>query len=128
VRFFGVRLAVQALTRFGPVGLMWPARAAVGTFALGHLFDRYVGSRRTERAVRIDENEARRIRKAVEGAILRAFGTRPSPVTQPPAIDEQRDPATILVDGVLSLAAGLPGRVLDHLDTAFDELLARGDD
>jgi hypothetical protein len=128
VRFLGVRLAVQALTRFGPVGLVWPARAAVGTFALGHLFDRYLESRRTERAVRIDVSEARRVRKAVEGAALRAFGARPSPVNQPATIDEQRDPATIIVDGVLSLAAGLPGRVLDHLDAAFDELLARSDD
>jgi hypothetical protein len=128
VRFYGMRLALQALTRFGPVGLVWPARAAVGTFALGHLFDRYLESGRTDRAIRIDVNEATRVRKAVEGAALRAFGARPSPVNQPATIDEQRDPATIIVDGVLSLAAGLPGRVLDHLDAAFDELLARGDD
>ncbi len=136
VRFLSVKLAVQTLTRFGPVGLVWPARTALGTFALGYLFDRYLERGRAatlhgtphatvRRAVRIDEEEARRVRHAVDGAILRAFGVRPAQGHEPSALDDQRDPATAFVDGLLALAARLPGRVLDHLDAAFDELVTR---
>jgi hypothetical protein len=131
VRFVGVKVAVQALTRFGPVGLVWPARVALGTFALGYLFDRYLEMGRSSsgaRPVRIDEDEARRVRQAVDGAALRAFGTRPRPLDDPRAIDDQRDPATAIIDSLLSVAAGLPGRVLDHLDAAFDELLSNPND
>ena len=126
-RFVGLKIAMQTLTRIGPVGLVWPASVALGTFALGHLFDRYLASGRSAQAVRIDEDEARRVRKAVDGATVRAFGARPARVHEPAAIDDQRDAATTIVDTVLSVAAGLPGRALDHLDAAFDELLARGD-
>jgi hypothetical protein len=127
VRVLGVRLAAQALTRFGPAGLIWPARSGFGTFALGYLFDRYLTARRSEQAVRIDEAEALRVRRAIEGAAVRAFSKRPEPPEEPLAIDDQRGPATTVVDTVLSLAAGLPGRVLDHLDAAFDELVATAD-
>ncbi len=127
VRFVGVKLAVQTLTRFGPVRLFWPVRVAAGTFALGYLFDRYLAAGRTGNAVRIDEDEARRVREAVEGAAARAFGARPDRAEEPQAIDDQRDAATTIVDTLLSVAAGLPGRVLDHLDAAFDELVARVD-
>jgi hypothetical protein len=127
VRFVGVKLAMQTLTRFGPVGLVWPARVAVGTFALGHLFDHYLDVGRTDPAVRIDEDEARRVRTAVEGAVLRAFTAKPQRAEEPQAIDDQRDPGTVVIDGILSIAAGLPGRLLDHLDAAFDELVAHAD-
>ena len=127
VRFVGVKLAAQTLTRFGPVGLVWPTRVALGTFALGYLFDRYLEQGRADRAVRVDGGEALRVRNAAEGAVLRAFATRPTPSEEPRAIDDQRDTATAVVDSILSLAAGLPGRVLDHLDSAFDELLAQSD-
>jgi uncharacterized protein (DUF697 family) len=127
VRFFGGKLAMQTLTRFGPVGIIWPARVAVGTFALGYLFDRYLAGGRHGRAVRIDAEEARRVRAAVDAAAMRALSSKPGPMEEPRAIDDQRDATTTVMDTMLSLAAGLPGRVLDHLDAAFDELLAHPD-
>src|SRR5579883_3291201 len=57
VRFAGAQLAARTLTRLGPVGLFWPLRSAAQTYALGHLFDRYLETARTERAVRIDVEE-----------------------------------------------------------------------
>jgi hypothetical protein len=123
VRFVGVRLAARALTRFGPVGMVWPLRDAVRTFALGHLFDRYLAALRTERAVRIDVEEAKRVRRAIDGAFARAITLAPEPVEEPTPVDDQRDAMTALLDGLFSLAAGVPDRLVRRLDLAFDELL-----
>lgn len=123
MRFVGVRLAARAFTRLGPVGMVWPLRDAVRTFALGHLFDRYLATLRTERAVRIDVEEARRVRQAIDGAFARAITLAPEPVEEPTAVDDQRDAMTALLDGLFSLAAGVPDRLVRRLDLAFDELL-----
>ncbi|MDP8999477.1 MAG: hypothetical protein M3O46_05140, partial [Myxococcota bacterium] len=73
LRYFGVRLAVRMLVRFGPIALVWPLRDALRTYVLGHLFDRYLERLRTERAVRIHLEEARRVRRAIDGALMRAM-------------------------------------------------------
>lgn len=125
--YLGARLAVKTLTRFGPVGLVWPLRDGIRTYALGHLFDRYLGSARSERAIRIDAQEARRVRRAIDGALVRAVTVEASRPAEPAAIDDQRDLATSLVDGFLSLAAGLPDRLVRRVDAAFDELLKTSD-
>jgi hypothetical protein len=127
VRFLGVRLAAQALTRVGPFAALWPLRNALRTYVLGHLFDRYLELGRTERAVRIDAGEARRVRAAVDGALARALTADPPRVAEPTVFDDQRDPTTAFVDGVLGLAAGVPARLFGRLDAAFDDLLAHGD-
>ncbi len=123
MRFVGVRLAARALTRFGPIGMVWPLRDAVRTFALGHLFDRYLATLRTERAVRIDVDEARRVRAAIDGAFARAVTLAPEPLEEPTPVDDQRDAMTALLDGLFSLAAGVPDRLVRRLDLAFDELV-----
>jgi hypothetical protein len=123
VRFVGVRLAARALTRLGPVAMVWPLREAVRTFALGHLFDRYLATLRTERAVRIDVEEAKNVRRAIDGAFARAITLAPEPVEEPTPVDDQRDAMTALLDGLFSLAAGVPDRLVRRLDLAFDELL-----
>ncbi|HEX8791673.1 MAG TPA: hypothetical protein VF765_12045 [Polyangiaceae bacterium] len=123
LRFVGVRLAARAFTRLGPIGMVWPVRDAVRTFALGHLFDRYLASLRTERAVRIDVEEARRVRQAIDGAFARAVTLAPEPLEEPTPVDDQRDAMTALLDGLLSLAAGVPDRLVRRLDLAFDELV-----
>lgn len=123
LRFVGVRLAARTLTRFGPIGMVWPLRDAVRTFALGHLFDRYLATLRTERAVRIDVDEARQVRRAIDGAFARAITLAPEPVEEPTPVDDQRDAMTALVDGLFSLAAGVPDRLVRRLDLAFDELV-----
>jgi len=125
LRFVGVRLALRVLTGFGPVGLVWPLRHALGTYLLGHLFDRYLDLSRTERAVRIDVEEARRVRLAVDGAVLRALTVVTTPLRDVPAIDDQRDAADVFVDAILGMAAGLPAKAMHRLETAFDELLAQ---
>jgi hypothetical protein len=127
VRFVGVRLAARALTRFGPISMVWPLREAVRTFALGHLFDRYLATLRTERAVRIDVEEAKHVRRAIDGAFARAVTLAPEPVEEPTPVDDQRDAMTALLDGLFSLAAGVPDRLVRRLDLAFDELLGASD-
>jgi hypothetical protein len=124
VSYLGVRLAARTLTRFGPIGMVWPVRNALRTFVLGHLFDRYLEAGRTERAVRVDVDEARRVRQAIDGALARALTVEAPPAEEPTVIDDQRDAVTALMDGLLGLAAGVPGRLLGRLDAAFDDLLA----
>jgi hypothetical protein len=121
--YLGVRIAVRALARFGPIGAIWPLRDAIKTFALGHLFGRYLDGGRSGRAVRIDAEEARRVRRAIDGALARAMTIESSAVDEPPAVDDQRDAVTAFVDWLIGLAAGLPDRLMRRLDAAFDDLL-----
>jgi hypothetical protein len=125
LRFFGARLAVRALTSLGPIAVVWPVRNALGTYLLGHLFDRYLEVLRTERAVRIDVEEARRVRLAIDGAVVRALTVVTPPRGEPTVIDEQRDSASVVVDTLLEMAAGLPARLMLKIEAAFDELLAQ---
>jgi hypothetical protein len=127
LRFFGVKLAARLLTRIGPVGMVWPVQYALRTFLLGRLFDRYLDRARTERAVRIDVDEARRVRRAIDGALARALTVQVAPTEEPTPIDDQRDPTTVLVDGLLGIAAGVPERLVRRFEVAFDELLLHGD-
>ena len=84
VRFVGARVALRALTSSAPRGrLAAPQRAR--TYVLGHLFDRYLELARTERAVRIDVEEARRVRLAIDGAFVRALTVDPPRVAEPTA-------------------------------------------
>lgn len=109
------------LGRIGPLAILAPARGALSTFVLGHLFCRYVASLRKERAVRIDTEEARKVRRAIEAALLRAFTTPalPDPVEGVDA-DDVRDEVTRMIDGVLEMFASLPGWLVRRLDAAFD--------
>jgi hypothetical protein len=127
VSFLGVRLAARALARIGPVAVVWAFRDAVRMYLLGHLLDRYLEIARAERAVRIDLDEARRIRRAIDGALLRALTAPGEPFVEPTVIDDQRDALTALVDGIIGLAAGLPDRLIQRLDAAFDLLVSQGD-
>jgi hypothetical protein len=127
-RFVGGRVAAKTFARLGILGMIWPLRDALRTFVLGHLFDRYLAIARIERAVRIDAAEARRVRQAIDGALARALTVEPPPMPEPSAIDDQRDAMTALLDGLLGLAAGVPGRLVHRLDAAFDDVLAHASD
>ena len=122
VRFFGARVVLRLLTGFGPAALVWPLRHALGTYLLGHLLDRYLDRLRTERAVRIDVEEARRVRLAIDGAVLRAITVVTPTVPQPAVIDDQREASAVLFDTCLGLAASVPSRLMVRLESAFDEL------
>jgi hypothetical protein len=127
LRFLGMKLAARVLTRLGPVGLVWPVQYALRTYVLGRMLDRYLERWRTERAVRIDVAEARRVRRAIDGALTRALTVPVGPAEEPTPVDDQRDPTTALIDALIGLAAGVPDRLLRRLDAAFDELLAQAD-
>jgi hypothetical protein len=123
LRYVGTRLAVRALARVGPLAALWPLRHAVRVYVLGYLLDRYLAAR-SEGASRVEEDEARRVRRAIDAAFVRATATSPAPLEEPAEEDDQRDPTTVLVDGLLGAAAGVPSHLLRRLDAAFDDALA----
>ena len=123
----GARFAVgRVLGRFGPLAMIGPVRSALGTFALGHLLERYLEVARTARSVRIDVEEARRVRRAIDQSLLYALTTEAHPNSEETlhAPEDLRDQGEQIVDGVLISIASMPGWLVRRLDAAFDEVLA----
>lgn len=123
----GARFAVsKVLGRFGPLALVSPVRAALGTYVLGHLLQRYLETARTARSVRIDIEEARRVRRAIDQALIYSLTTeaRPSREDAPYAAEDLRDQGDQIVDGVLISIASMPGWLVRRLEAAFDEVLS----
>jgi hypothetical protein len=123
----GVTFAVtKVLGRFGPLAVIPPVRSALGTFVLGHLLQRYLETARTARSVRIDIEEARRVRRAIDQALLYSLTTeaRPSREDPPFASEDLREHGEQVVDGVLISIASTPGWLVRRLEAAFDEVLA----
>lgn len=123
----GLTFAVtKVLGRFGPFGMIPPVRSALGTFVLGHLLQRYLETARSARSARIDVEEARRVRRAIDQALLYALTTEahPSREDAPFAAEDLREQNEQVVDGVLIAIASMPGWVTRRLDAAFDEVLA----
>lgn len=123
----GVTFAVtRVLGRFGPLAMLGPVRGALGTFVLGHLLERYIDTARIVRSVRIDVEEARRVRRAIDQALAAALTTEGggSRENRPIAPEELRDQATQLVDGVFISIASAPGWLVRRLDAAFDETMS----
>jgi hypothetical protein len=116
--------ASRVLGRLGPLALVGPVRTALGTFVLGHLVERYLETARTIRSVRIDADEARRLRRAIDEALVLALTTEGKGAREdrPFAADDLRDPTTQVVDGVLISLASAPGWLVRRLDAAFDEI------
>lgn len=122
----GVTFAVsRALGRLGPLSFVAPLRSALGTFVLGHLLHRYLETARTARAVRIDVEEARRVRRAMDQALIYAVTTQASEgrETPPAAGEDLRDDGTRLTDGVILSVVSLPGWLVRRLEAAFDEVI-----
>ena len=117
----------RVLGRFGPLGFVPPIRSGLETFVLGHLFARYVETQRTERAARIDVEEARELRRAIDRALVLAVSpeVHGHVDASPGASEELRDTVTQLVDGVLMRFAGAPEWMLRRIEAAFDEAIAR---
>jgi hypothetical protein len=118
--------AGRVLSRLGPLGWVSPVRVGLSTFVLGHLFQRYLETARSERSIRIDAEEARRIRKAMDKALLLLFthDTIDSPWKMlPQAPEDLREPTTQFIDGVILSAASLPTWLVARLEAAFDEAL-----
>jgi hypothetical protein len=121
---FGAALrfaTTRIFSRLGPLTMLPPIRTALLTYAIGHLLSRYLASR-TERSVRIDVEEARRVRRAIERAIGKAFSTAAAPERDVgSAPEELRDPFTQATDSLIAAFAGLPRSLVGRLEAAFDE-------
>jgi hypothetical protein len=110
----------RVLSRLGPLTVLPPIRSGLLTFAIGHLLSRYLATRQ-DRSVRIDVDEARRIRRAIEQAITLSIST-PARAERDvgSAPEELRDQLTQLTDGVIAGLASLPGYLVRRLEAAFD--------
>ena len=123
----GARFAVsKVLGRFGPLALIGPVRSALGTYVLGHLLQRYLDTMRDARSIRIDIEEARRVRRAIDQALVYALTTeaRPSREDSLHAPEDLRDQGEQVIDGVLISVASMPGWLVRRLEAAFDEVLS----
>lgn len=123
---FGMALrfaTTRIFSRLGPLTILPPIRSALLTYAIGHLLSRYLDAR-TERSVRVDVDEARRVRRAIERAIVKVFATSPPEEGEiRVAPEELRDPLTQATDGIIAAVASFPGNLVRRLDAAFDESL-----
>ena len=123
----GVTFAVtRVLGRFGPLAMLGPVRTALGTFVLGHLLERYIETARIARSIRIDVEEARRVRRAIDQALIYALTTegKSSRENSPISPDDLRDQTTQIIDGVFISIASAPGWLVRRLDAAFDETMS----
>jgi len=112
------------LVRFVPLGFLPPLRSAAQTFALGHLFHRYLQNARNNVSIRIDVDEARRVRRAIDASVFAAFRVDvPEGALRKNAPEDLRDDITQFVDGLIIGAASVPDLIVRRLDAAFDECL-----
>ena len=119
--------ASRLLRRVGPLWALSPAAAAIETFTLGHLLDRYLEEARTDHGIRIEADEAKRIRRIIERSLVQTLApdivvTRENRADNPPG-EDQRDDLTRLLDWALLSAASSPAYLLRRLDAAFDRVI-----
>jgi hypothetical protein len=117
----------RLLGRFGPLSFVAPIRSGLETFVLGHLFARYLERLRTERAARIDVEEARELRRAIDRALVLLVSpevhSHVEAAPRPP--EELRNTVTQVVDGALMTFASAPEWMLRRIEAAFDEAILR---
>jgi hypothetical protein len=120
-------LSRKVLVRFGPLAMFPTVRAGVYTYVLGHLLARYLDTARRDRSIRVDVEEARQVRTAIDRALFHAITAElEAPrerFDEPP--EDLRDDVTQIVDGLLIATAGVPAWLLTRLEVAFDEVVAR---
>jgi len=123
IRSLANYVAGRILRRLGPVWVLTPALAAIETYALGHLLDRYLDGMRKRSSVRIAASEAHLVRRMIDRSLLRALSPD-LPVHNhdagEPAVEDLREDFTRLTDGVLLFTASIPAWLLRRLDAAFD--------
>jgi hypothetical protein len=121
-------LGRKLLVRFGPLALLPPIRAALETYVLGYLLDRYL-SRRSSAAPsqgrRMDGEEARVVRAAIDRSVLSVVSPERGLAwpTAPLLADDSRDELTQVLDSILGATTTIPSWLLGRLATAFDEEL-----
>jgi hypothetical protein len=120
-------LARRSLRGLGGVGIVPPIAAGLEVYALGLLLARYIEHRRTSRAVRIDEKEAREIRHLIDHAIQRALSLHvPAGERElaPLPAEDLRDLPARVTDGLLLAVASVPTLLRRRLEDAFDAVQA----
>jgi hypothetical protein len=119
-------LSKTFVKKLSPISKLFTASAAVEVFATGHLFDRYLDLHRGSKAVRINGEEAKAVRKLIEMSLLRSLSPshRADALPMLPAVEDLRDEFTRWMDTLILLSAGLPAYVERRLDSAFDALIA----
>ncbi len=122
LRMAGDHVAVRTLRTFGPMGRLVPLRGAFQTYALGRLFDRYLGTREASRGRVIDADEAARVRTAIDGALARAV-TMGVGAGVGAGFDADVDPGAAWLDRTLQRVARIPSVLTRQLDAGFDDLI-----
>jgi len=99
----------QLARRVGPLAVLATLSRGLEAYALGLLFDRYIQRFRASGSVRIDVDEARRVRDAIDQSIVRVLSPalRPALTTVRPGAEDLRTEAT---------------RFERRLEAAFDEV------
>jgi hypothetical protein len=121
-------LGRKLLARFGPLAVLPPLRAALETYVLGYLFDRYLRRASGEPGTRLEVAEAHTIRDAIDRAVVNIASSGERGLqwpTAPVAPEDSRDEITQALDSVLAATSMVPSWLLRRLDTAFDDVLGR---
>jgi hypothetical protein len=118
-------VAKRALRRLGVLGVLPPVLAWLEVYALGLLFERYLSSLRQSQTMRIDVDEARTIRTAIDQSIGRVAspGLRAGRVGGRDPTEELRDIPTRVSDGILIGLASGPVYLRRRLETAFERTM-----
>ncbi len=127
IRGLATFVANLMLRRFGPGWVLAPALAGIETYALGHLFDRYLERARIQNSVRINADEAQVVRLLIDRSLLRIISPdlpvrRENSADDPPG-EDLREAFTRLADGILLFSASVPAWLLRRLESAFDAVL-----
>lgn len=124
VRKTGEAVLRQLARRVGPLAVLATLSRGLEAYALGLLFDRYIQRFRASGSVRIDIDEARRVRDAIDQSIVRVLSPalRPALTTVRPGAEDLRTEATRFLDSILLTGASLPSYFERRLEAAFDEV------
>jgi hypothetical protein len=118
-------LGRKLFARLGRLAVLLPVRAALETYVLGYLFDRYLSRTPRGPRARFEVREARLVRRAIEQAIVRIASAEGGLrwVPPPPPPEESRDELTQLLDSLLASTTLVPSWLLQRLDAAFNDAL-----
>lgn len=114
----------QVAKRLTPLAAVATLSRGLEAYALGLLFDRYIQRFRASGSVRVDVDEARRVRDAIDRSVLRVLSPalKPSQTTVRPGAEDLRTETTRFLDSILLTGASLPGYFERRLESAFDEI------
>lgn len=118
-------LALELLRRLRSLGSIAAVMRGLEVYALGHLLDRYFGGARATGSIRVQAEEARRIRELITRAVARTLSPTlsPAPAVLPQSGEDLRDELTRWMDTLLLAGAGAPDYLERRLNAAFDEIV-----